>query len=130
MFEVNTLLAMCELEQALVETDNYYSLCQKELTTSNCCRPWSLPNYVSLLSNKTSCFDITEEDVQLVKILLFECYPYYHGLKLNNDCSQSPCRVPDECAQFNAVYSILHFLTDRGFIKLNVSTYSKDDGKI
>lgn len=59
MLEVNTLLAMCELEQALVETDHYYSLCQKELTTSNCCRPWSLPNYVSLLSNKTSCFDIT-----------------------------------------------------------------------
>lgn len=59
MLEVNTLLAMCELEQALVETNHYYGLCQKELTTSNCCRPWSLPNYVSLLSNKTSCFDIT-----------------------------------------------------------------------
>lgn len=55
----------------------------------------------------------------LVKTLLLECFQYYHGLKLNNDCSESKCRVPDECAQFNAVYNILHFLTDRDFLKPN-----------
>lgn len=27
--------------------------------------------------------------------------------------------MPDECAQFNAVYNMLHFLADRDFIKLN-----------
>lgn len=55
----------------------------------------------------------------MVKTLLFDCFQYYHGLKLNNDCTQSKCRVPDECAQFNAVYNMLHFLADRDFIKLN-----------
>lgn len=55
----------------------------------------------------------------MAKTLLFDCYQYYHGLKLNNDCTQSKCRVPDECAQFNAVYNMLHFLADRDFIKPN-----------
>lgn len=55
----------------------------------------------------------------MVKTLLLDCFQYYHGLKLNNDCSQSKCRVPDECAQFNAVYNMLHFLADRDFIKPN-----------
>lgn len=55
----------------------------------------------------------------MVKTLLFDCFQYYHGLKLNNDCTQFKCRVPDECAQFNAVYNILHFLTDRDFMKPN-----------
>lgn len=54
-----------------------------------------------------------------VKATLFECFQYYHGLKLNDDCTQSKCRVPDECAQFNAVYNMLHFLADRDFIKPN-----------
>jgi hypothetical protein len=58
MLDTNTLLSMCELEQKLVDTEGYGDLCQKEISTTNCCRPWSLPNYVALLSNKTSCFDI------------------------------------------------------------------------
>lgn len=58
MFDANALLSMCELERKLVETDGYDELCQKEISSINCCRPWSLPNYVALLSNKTSCFDI------------------------------------------------------------------------
>lgn len=55
----------------------------------------------------------------MVKTLLLDCFQYYHGLKLNNDCSQSKCSVPDECAQFNAVYNMLHFLADREFLKIN-----------
>ncbi|CRK88732.1 CLUMA_CG002637, isoform A [Clunio marinus] len=124
MFDANALLSMCELEQKLINTNGYNDLCQKEISSDNCCRPWTLPNYVTLLSNKTSCFDINDDDVAMVKSLLLECFQYFHGLKLNNDCTQSKCRVPDECAQFNAVYNILHFLTDRNFIKLNETSES------
>lgn len=58
MFDTTTLLSMCELERNLVDTLGYTELCQKEISSNNCCRPWSLPNYVALISNKTSCFDI------------------------------------------------------------------------
>lgn len=59
MFDANVLLSMCELEQIIVDTKRYEKICQREVSDeTNCCRPWSLPNYVALLSNKTSCFDI------------------------------------------------------------------------
>jgi protein dispatched 1 len=58
MFDANALLSMCELERKITDTDGYENVCQKEISSNNCCRPWSLPNYVALLSNKTSCFDI------------------------------------------------------------------------
>lgn len=57
----------------------------------------------------------------MVRTLLLDCYQYYHGFKLSNECIQSHCHVPNECAQHNAVYNILHYLTDIEFIKLNVS---------
>lgn len=59
MFDTNVLYSMCELEQRIVDTEGYEEICQREISSeTNCCRPWSLPNYVALLSNKTSCFDI------------------------------------------------------------------------
>lgn len=58
MFDTNSLHSMCDLEQKLMETEGYNDLCQKEISSPNCCRPWSLPNYVALLSNKTSCRNI------------------------------------------------------------------------
>jgi protein dispatched 1 len=58
MFDANVLLSMCELEQIIVDTKRYENICQREISSESCCRPWSLPNYVALLSNKTSCFDI------------------------------------------------------------------------
>lgn len=121
LFELNAFLAMCDLEQRIVSTEHYEDLCQKELTSDNCCRPWSVVNYVTFLSNKTSCFDLDEEDIAMVKTLLFDCFQYYNNLKLDNDCVRFACAVPNECKQHNAVYNILHYLTDVDFIKLNVS---------
>ncbi|XP_055523625.1 protein dispatched [Wyeomyia smithii] len=121
LFELNAFLAMCDLEQRITVGEHYTDLCQKELTSDNCCRPWSVVNYVTFLSNKTSCFELDEEDIAMVKTLLFDCYQYYHNMKLSNDCVRSSCVVPTGCKQHNAVYNILHYLTDVEFIKLNES---------
>lgn len=60
MFDTSAILSMCQLEQNLQDTSDYSSICQKKISSfsNNCCRPWSIPNYVALLSNKSSCFDI------------------------------------------------------------------------
>uniref|UniRef100_A0A1B0DL98 Uncharacterized protein n=1 Tax=Phlebotomus papatasi TaxID=29031 RepID=A0A1B0DL98_PHLPP len=118
LFERNALLAMCDLEQVIVGTNLYNDLCQRELTSQHCCRPWSIPNYVALLTNKSTCFDIEDEDVGSVKNLLLDCFPFYHSLKLSNDCTQFKCNVPPECTQFNAVYNILHYLADVDFLTI------------
>lgn len=58
MFEINALLALCDLEYQLTQTDEYDVLCENEMSSARCCKPWSLPNYIALLSNHSSCFEI------------------------------------------------------------------------
>lgn len=58
LFELNVMIAMCDLEMELTHVDYYRDLCQVEIGSKKCCRPWSIPNYVTLLSNRSSCFDI------------------------------------------------------------------------
>lgn len=58
LFDLNGMLAMCELETRLTETPYYDVLCESQVSSTRCCRPWSLPNYVALLTNRTTCFDI------------------------------------------------------------------------
>lgn len=58
LFEINALLAMCDLEFQLEQFHEYEKLCEREMTTQNCCRQWSLPNYIALLANKSSCYEI------------------------------------------------------------------------
>ncbi|XP_055903846.1 protein dispatched isoform X1 [Eupeodes corollae] len=121
LFDVNALLAMCQLEHQIIAIENYGDYCQKEMLTDNCCRPWSIPNYVAMLSNKTSCFDLTPDDVAAVQSLLVGCYDYYLNMKIGYDCSESRCPAPIECTRHNAVFNILHYLTDLNFIKINDS---------
>ncbi|KAJ6638287.1 Protein dispatched [Pseudolycoriella hygida] len=121
MFELNALLAICDLEYQLQQIEPYRELCETEITSSNCCRPWSLPNYVAVISNKTSCFDIEEEDVQQAKNLIQKCYTYYETMKLSNDCDKRKCHVPPDCARKNAVYNILHYLIDSASVQENAT---------
>ncbi|XP_041788243.1 protein dispatched [Anopheles merus] len=121
LFELNAFLALCELEQRIFRVDHYGDICQRELTSEECCRPWSIVNYVTFLSNKTSCFELNEEDVAMVKTLLYDCFSYYQTMKLSNDCTQSSCFAPSECKQHNAVYNILHYLANVDFIRQNES---------
>lgn len=62
-------LAICDLEYKLEQIEPYQELCETEITSRKCCKPWSLPNYIALISNKTSCFDI---EVSWTKKLAFK----------------------------------------------------------
>ncbi|KAL3226185.1 hypothetical protein MRX96_025220 [Rhipicephalus microplus] len=47
------------------------------------------------------------------------CAPHYHSMKLSHDCASGArlCRgVPAECIEYNAVYTILHYLADVDFL--------------
>ncbi|XP_067619629.1 protein dispatched isoform X2 [Eurosta solidaginis] len=123
LFDLNGLLAMCELQNQIIDIPSYGNFCQNEEFIDTCCRPWSLPNYAALFVNKSSCFDLKAEDVTMLQNVLLLCYEYYHDLKLSNDCSEfSPCLAPAECARDNIVFNILHFLTDSNFMRMNNTT--------
>ncbi|XP_039491480.1 protein dispatched [Drosophila santomea] len=123
LFDLNGLLAMCQLQDQITEVPSYRAFCEPEMLTTECCRPWSLPNYAAMLANKSSCFDLTTEDVTSLHTLLLGCYEYFHDLKIDNHCNEIPhCRAPEECKRQNIVFNVLNFLTDFGFIKSNDSS--------
>jgi hypothetical protein len=64
-------------------------------------------------------FSFQESDVKSTLALLEKCAPFYHSGELTGDCLTypRPCvRVPPECITHNAIYTILHFLTDDQFM--------------
>lgn len=122
LFEINGLLAMCDLELKITQLPGYRKLCETQPSSSaDCCTPWSLPNYVALIANQTSCFDLLEEHVLTAEQLLLLCYPYYRDGILTAECSVRRCRAPVECIRNGAVFNMLHFLGDMGFVEENVS---------
>ncbi|XP_058981338.1 protein dispatched-like [Musca domestica] len=119
LFDLNGILAMCQLQEQITKVKDYGEYCDREMLSNNCCRPWSLPNYAALLANKSSCFDLTHEDILLLQNLLLTCFEYFHDLKLSNDCSERRCYAPSECTRKNIVFNILHYLTDINILKIN-----------
>lgn len=140
LFRLEALLAMCDLEAKLEAAAEYRGLCQTEISSKKCCRPWTIPNYIALLSNRSSCYDIQvsqlefqsiaaalktslqADDVLDVTDLLVECHQHYSSMKLSNDCVNKRCQVPSECAQHNAVYNIFHYLADTEFVNVSLCT--------
>ncbi|XP_064490316.1 protein dispatched homolog 1-like isoform X2 [Ornithodoros turicata] len=108
-------------------------ICERD-RLGNCCKSWSIPNYIALLHNRSSCLDITPQDVAEVMERLKICAPYYHSMKLSHDCSADAllCRgVPQECTEYNAIYNILHYLADADFLAPSSSrppSEQDDDG--
>lgn len=123
LFEINGLLAMCDLEFQITQTTGYQELCENYVDYNHCCRPWSLPNYVALLANRSSCFDLEPQDVVHARNLLHSCVNFYQTRELTDQCATQGCKVPHECAQHNAVFNMLFYLSDVHTVSVNVSVF-------
>ncbi|XP_012280511.1 protein dispatched [Orussus abietinus] len=126
LWTVDGVLAQCRIDALLRANSEFSSLCEMETERSGngrkCCRSWSPANYVALLSNKTTCLSVTENDLSRVETILERCAYFYHNLELTPDCAEDErCqrRVPVECYVHNAPYHLLHFLLDVDFIPAN-----------
>lgn len=71
MFNLKSLQNLCSLEQKFMENKYYKELCILTKTTKRCCRPWSLGNYVALLTKKPSCSAITVNKSFISKFSLY-----------------------------------------------------------
>ncbi|GFU20331.1 protein dispatched homolog 1 [Nephila pilipes] len=119
LFTVEGLKAVCDIDENKLRKSEYFDDLCEQTEWGTCCRSWSIPNYVALLRNLSSCHDIKQPDVDAISQLLVSCAQYYHGMKLSHDCAMDPalCRgVPRPCIEYDAVYNILHFLADIHFL--------------
>lgn len=112
LFTLKNIQAMCRLESKVVRSTSLFTeLC---IDDSRECRSWSLGNYIGLLSNKTSCTDLEENDIALALQTLSHCGQFYRNYSLGAYCEEC-IKVPAVCKLHNAVYHILHYLTDAHF---------------
>ena len=136
LFTLSNIQAMCKLEGKYITSSSIYQRnCIKQNDKKTCCRPLSLGNYIALVTGKPNCTMITEADINSMKSTITECVGFYQNYSLNMDCdkrhsphgfSNTVCRgIPGRCRKFNAVYNIMHFITDRSFqrssAKLNMA---------
>lgn len=126
MFDANKLKSACSMETDILSSSSFSKYCNGIFSGElQCYSSFSLGNYVALLNNRKSCQYITDDDVLLVKNLLGNCSSYFSEQTLKKDCDPSffnpdvngsaslRCpNVPTECTKHNAVYNILHYLTD------------------
>ena len=125
LFSVDSIKTLCRIDRQLLRFESIVgnNLFEQSCETKNsgdCCKSWSLHNYILLLAKKKSCDQINERDVKASKALLERCAPFYHNLELNEECLNEPalCRkAPAECFKGeNAVFHIFHYLVDYQFL--------------
>ncbi|XP_071488227.1 protein dispatched homolog 1-like [Diadema antillarum] len=112
-----SLISMCRHDDVIVlNTTHFQAACARD-GQGSCCATWSVANYVALLANKSSCYDITQEDVDRVNQLLLRCAPFYSSGELRAGCSTSRncVGIPLECTEWDAIYSIFFYLTPSEF---------------
>ncbi|KAL0276394.1 UNVERIFIED_CONTAM: hypothetical protein PYX00_003982 [Menopon gallinae] len=127
LLTLDALHSVCELQKRLMDGKEMNEICET-VSPGHCCAPWSLPNYITLLYNRSDCFSVTEEDVKGVRSLLLECAKFYNNLQLQPDCRENNLcpELPVNCSKFNAVYNILYYLTDVEFLPVNYTKRESD----
>ncbi|XP_022086297.1 protein dispatched homolog 1-like [Acanthaster planci] len=117
MLSASSLKSVCSAETNLISSHPMYQsncLCHD---AGRCSSTWSLGNYVALLSNKTSCQDITDSDVEQVIMLLEQCVSIFHNRTRSEvEDSRDFHTMPAECAQHDfALHTMLFFLLPSNF---------------
>ncbi|XP_018362841.1 PREDICTED: protein dispatched isoform X1 [Trachymyrmex cornetzi] len=138
LWSMEGVLAQCHIDGVLRGNVHFPSLCQTQINRNDaadhkCCRSWSPANYVALLSNRSSCLGVTENDLSRVKTLLQQCAYYYHNRQLTPNCAEDfNCQkhVPNECYVRNAAYHLLHYLLDVNFIPSKTDPNSKQNSTL
>ncbi|KAL1492621.1 hypothetical protein ABEB36_010857 [Hypothenemus hampei] len=117
LFTYKYLKSLCKLELFLMSFKSVSGICiSNSQIEGQCCKPWSLPNYIAALFDRHTCLTITESDVNETRTLLAKCSMYFYENKLSMGGLRSrDSKVPLECIKHNAVFNILNYLTSTTF---------------
>nr|KAG5693377.1 hypothetical protein BaRGS_015664 [Batillaria attramentaria] len=134
LLSAQKLRTICRLEEEYFDSfHGYKKSCELVCADcKQCCRRMSLPNFVALVAGKTSCHNITDEDIVQTFRLLSRCAAFYHNYTLGPLCGDLPDEkvwygrfedyqdvcpgVPRQCSQRNLVFTVLHYLVDHRFL--------------
>ena len=130
LMNAESLKAVCRIEDKILRSFPHFekrcfrrNVSHGNTSYSECCPSWTLGNYIAEATRRRSCQDIQERDVKYILKVIKGCANLYHQGAIQENCwdfkSQQPLpfcgRLPVQCVRSNAVYNILHYLTDKDF---------------
>ena len=107
LYTAENMHSICRLEDKLIR--DY----KPSVYTFDNCRQLSLPFYITLMSGKQTCYEITESDMVKFKESLLKCWK---DLINNKTATDSTIDSENPCVKYNAMHNVYYFLTDTGFI--------------
>ena len=107
MFSLDACHSMCTLYGSIILDDIPLDIQNSE--------PVSLGLYAALLTNKSSCLETSENDIDYLNVLLQQCAPYYISGELRSDCTETQCpTIPVNCSLMSAAFNVFHYLLPSG----------------
>ena len=127
-FTLDDIQAMCHFSDEIIHSQaGYDDVCLMDNTTSHCCPDLSIGNVIASTFHRDSCLSLNESDITAMKDRLVQCSRWYLNRTLAHNCSEilvyrddypshSCLTIPPICVENNAVYNILHYVTDTDFV--------------
>ena len=111
LFSAEKLKTICEMDNDIVRgTAGFDARCSCHVN-SGCAPSLSLGTYIASTRNRSSCQDITEDDIVFAKIVLKNCSTAYFNGKLDDQS------VPQECENNKEfIKNVFNYLVDVDFI--------------
>lgn len=86
LWSAENIISICRLDEMLRSAPMFANLCQTNADSNSCCPSWTVGHYIAMIRNRTSCFDIDDQDVSYVFSVLQVCSRYYSTSKLTPHC--------------------------------------------
>ena len=118
MLNTKNMIDVCRLQKSVMEENPLYSEEVQKNYNGKSCPSFSIPNYIALLGNRSSCLEITDSDVSHFQALLNACAKSFSdgSLKTCLTNSSTCTNLAPSCAKSaRIIYYTFHFLSDTGF---------------
>jgi len=116
MLSAENMIDVCRLQESIMQTSPFYAGEVRKSNGKNC-PSHSIPNYIAILANRSSCLQIMDSDVSHFQALLSECAKHFKDGSLKSCLKNSICTnfAPNCINHKEIIYYTFQFLSDINF---------------
>ena len=113
------MVDVCRLQESIMQQNPLYNGAVQKDINGKKCPSHSIPNYIALLGNHSSCLQITNTDVSYFQALLSACAASFKDGSLKNCLTNSSTctNLAPNCSNHaKIIYYTFHYLSDSNFV--------------
>ena len=118
LMNVGSIKTICNMDEKLFRsTPGFGQYCYR-YGRPGCCASYSLGNYVASIRNRTSCQDITSEDVTFVKKLFQDCSSLYFSGDLQECLKNQKQNCSEICTRYHKeLGDMFTYIVNRNYMR-------------